>query len=88
MALIATRLTVTDPEELLATASEHDGLRRSYGCTGLRFLRDYADPTKILALMEFPTLAVAFNYIQAASHIDMLANPGALGSRAEYYEDL
>jgi hypothetical protein len=86
--LVVTRPVVQDPDGVLSASFGFDDLRRGYGCMSVRFLRDHADRHVVLSVLEFPSLAQAFDYVQMWNHADGLSRAGIEDFRAEYYEEL
>jgi hypothetical protein len=88
MVVLAVRVTVEEVSELERMFKERRLLRHSYGCRNARLVHDEANPNRVLALMEFPSMLDAQSYLSASNlslgaQRDLIIDPVV-----EYLEDV
>jgi len=89
MATLVVRHSVAEYDAWRTVYDEADALRAKHGFTGGRILQDAADPSTLLVLQEFPSLADAQSFagdpgLQAAMERGGVTGP----PRIEFYDEI
>lgn len=88
MVTVAVRHRVADFDTWKIGFDEHGTVRKGHGCTGASVLRDESDPSEILVLTSWPTLADAHAFRDDPSLPEVMAKAGIVGApRIEVYEE-
>jgi hypothetical protein len=78
---------VADYDSWLVVFNEHETVRRAHGATGHSISRDAADPSSIVIVNEFATLAGAQGFAQDPSLPEAMAKGGVQGHPVVFLVD-
>jgi hypothetical protein len=78
---------VADYDSWIAVFNDHETVRRAHGATGHSISREAADPSSIVIVNEFATLAGAQAFAQDPSLPEAMAKGGVLGHPVVFLVD-
>ena len=88
MTTVAVRHKVADFNSWRAVFDEHGAVRKEHGTTGDSVLRDAQDPSEVLVLTSWPSLAEAQAFLSDPSLKETMGRAGVVGTpRIEVYEE-
>jgi hypothetical protein len=78
---------VADYDSWITVFNEHEGVRRAHGATGHSISREAADPSSVVIVNEFATLAGAQAFAKDPSLPEAMAKGGVLGHPVVFLVD-
>lgn len=88
MTTVAVRHKVADFDAWRTVFDEHGAVRKSHGTTGETVLRDNEDPSEVLVLTYWPSIAEARAFAGDPSLGEAMGRAGVVGApRIEFYEE-
>jgi hypothetical protein len=78
---------VADYDSWITVFNDHEAVRRAHGATGHSISREAADPSSIVIVNEFATLAGAQAFAQDPSLPEAMAKGGVLGHPVVFLVD-